>query len=741
MKNYNILKNKILFQKYKIIKKIGKGAFGFVFNGINLQDNSEVAIKVEKKSSLYHLLEDECNFLSILKGYGIPEVKSYGYNSIFYYLVLELLGKNLLQVSEIIKSFSLKDIIMIAIQAIERIEFIHKRFIIHRDIKPENFLLGYNNSSIIYLIDFGMARKYKSSRTGKHLKYSITGKLFGTFRYLSYNASRGVEQSRRDDLESIGYMLVYLKNGTLPWKGLNLKASNIKQKYIHSVELKRVTSPENICKNLPQEFADYLRYCRNLGFEDDPDYNYLINLFKGLLIRMKENNDSNFTWNKKLMSLRSKKPKEDIKQHPNFFKRKESPHSRLFKAIKASFNSKEKISKTIEFKTDLFIEGNQNSYHKEKNEELLDINDNLDEFDLNDENISFNSNYAQYNMKLANIQDLGKIDKKNINQKKNLINKINIKKDHKSYEFQLKNSNKNYNITENNKRKINKDNIKNNQNINIIINQNLSNSTRNIANNFSKFINKNNNELSEFNSFNKKIMINPKNINLKNYKIINKSPTNIYKKGDLFLSKPSIYKSKFKNLSLITQGNYTKNGLIKKIKISKYKPMHNAKQKSDILYNKKDNESKHIIKSISNIFFNPIKIPNDMNNNEKIINIKKRIKKLPYQYSVNNILKNNNVFNFPNDIRNPNLGQRSRNIHKSASYKIDNNEINFGLKSQIDMNNFFGSKNDIKSFIIAPKKLIHNNLEELKTRNINNLKINRIKKNIPMPCNFLSKKF
>ena len=396
MKSYNILKNKILFQKYKIIKKIGKGSFGYVFKGINLQDNSEIAIKVEKKSSVYHLLEDECNFLSILKGYGIPEVKSYGYNNIFYYLVLELLGKNLNQISGTIKLPSLKDIIMIAIQAIERIEFVHSKYIIHRDIKPENFLLGYNNSSIIYLIDFGMARKYKSSRTGKHLKYSLTGKLFGTFKYLSYNASRGVEQSRRDDLEAIGYMLVYLKNGKLPWKGLNLKARNVKQKYIHSVELKKNTLPENICKNLPQEFADYIRYCRNLGFEDDPDYNYLINLFKGLLIKMKENNDSNFTWNKKLISLRNKKSKEDIKQHSNLFKRKESPHSRLFKAIKSSFNSKEKLRKTIELKTDLSLEGSQNSYHKDKNEELLDINDNLDEFDFNDDNISFNSNYAQY---------------------------------------------------------------------------------------------------------------------------------------------------------------------------------------------------------------------------------------------------------------------------------------------------------------------------------------------------------
>jgi casein kinase 1 len=185
MESYNSLKNKILFKKYKFIKNIGKGAFGNVFKGINLQDNSEIAIKVEKKSSKFHLLEAECNFLLILKGYGIPEVKSFGYSYNFYYLVEELLGKNLTQILTTIKSLSLKDIIMIAIQALERIEFIHSKLIIHRDIKPENFLFGYKNSSIIYLIDFGMAKKYKSSRTGKHLKYSLTGRLFGTFKYLS----------------------------------------------------------------------------------------------------------------------------------------------------------------------------------------------------------------------------------------------------------------------------------------------------------------------------------------------------------------------------------------------------------------------------------------------------------------------------------------------------------------------------------------------------------------------------
>ena len=431
MKSYSILKNRILFQKYKLNKIIGKGNFGYVFKGVNIQDNSEIAIKVEKKSSTYHLLEAECNFLSILKGYGIPEVKSYGFSNNFYLLVEELLGNNLIQVYNS-RKLSLKDIIMIAIQSIDRLEFIHSKYVIHRDVKPENFLIGYENKSIIYLIDFGMAKKYKSSRTGKHLKFSLTGKLFGTFRYLSYNASRGVEQSRRDDLESLGYMLVFLRNGSLPWNRLDLKGSRIKTKYYRYLDLKRSITPENLCKNLPQEFATYVRYCRNLGFEEDPNYNNLRDLFKGLLIKMKEINDSNFTWNKKLIFFWNKNLKEDKKQYHNLLRRKESSRSRLLKSIKASFNIEEKNRYKLKIQKDLSPEERNNSYNKKRSEQLLDIKNKLDESDYSSlDNISFNSNYALYNLKLSIFQEEDKTEKKNYNHKKNTINKINIYRNRK----------------------------------------------------------------------------------------------------------------------------------------------------------------------------------------------------------------------------------------------------------------------------------------------------------------------
>ena len=244
------LKNKVLFKKYKVKKIIGEGSFGCVFKGINIINESEIAIKAEKKNSKFLLLETESQFLQNLKGYGIPEIKSFGYSGNFNILIMELLGPNLLQLKEK-KNFNIKDIAMISIQIIDRIEYVHSKNIIHRDIKPENFTIGYKNLGTIYIIDFGIARKYKSSRTGKHLNYSLAGKLFGTVRYLSYNASRRVQQSRRDDLEAIGYILIYLSTGSLPWKGLNLNSRNAKKNYFEMLYLKKFISLKGFQTNLP----------------------------------------------------------------------------------------------------------------------------------------------------------------------------------------------------------------------------------------------------------------------------------------------------------------------------------------------------------------------------------------------------------------------------------------------------------------------------------------------------------
>ena len=215
-------KKNLIFGKYKLTKIIGSGSFGYVYEGINVIDNKKVAVKVENKEKGLNLLEKESFYLYNLKGVGLPEVISFGYSGKYNILVQSLLGESLGRIFYKNKnSFSLKDICMFSIQILHRIEHVHSKYIIHRDIKPENFLIGNPDKYLIYIIDFGLSKKYKSSRTNKHVQFRLTKKFTGTARYASLNAIRGAEQSRRDDLEAIGYMLLFFfSNGKLPWQGV-----------------------------------------------------------------------------------------------------------------------------------------------------------------------------------------------------------------------------------------------------------------------------------------------------------------------------------------------------------------------------------------------------------------------------------------------------------------------------------------------------------------------------------------
>ena len=343
--NKDKLKNKLIFKKYRIINKIGKGSFGFVYSGENIHNHRKVAIKFEKKGAAYHLLEKEGMFLSLLKGPGIPEIISYGKNINYYILVEELLGQNLWQIlkSMKFKKFSTNDLSKIAIQILDRIEYIHSKNIVHRDIKPENFLLGLENKNFIYLIDFGISRKYRSDKTGKHIRYTLTGKLFGTLKFISYNAARGVEQSRRDDMISIGYMLAFLAGNRLPWQGYEIHGPNAKSNYEKIVELKHISKPEQICRGLPIEFCNYLKYCKDLNFEQEPNYEYLRTLFKQVLQRNQIDIYSEFSFNRqvniiKYINSKSRDKNANLstmsnEKYINLLRRKQSPQTRLFHKI------------------------------------------------------------------------------------------------------------------------------------------------------------------------------------------------------------------------------------------------------------------------------------------------------------------------------------------------------------------------------------------------------------------------
>lgn len=178
---------------------------------------------------------------------------------------------------------------------LQRVEYIHYKSFIHRDIKPDNFLIGLGRkANQIYVIDFGLAKKYRDPKTHQHIPYRENKNLTGTARYASINTHLGIEQSRRDDLEALGYVLMYFLRGSLPWQGL--KAATKKQKYDMISEKKMSTPVEILCKGYPNEFAVYLNYCRSLRFADKPDYSYLRKLFKDLFFREGYQYDHVFDW-------------------------------------------------------------------------------------------------------------------------------------------------------------------------------------------------------------------------------------------------------------------------------------------------------------------------------------------------------------------------------------------------------------------------------------------------------------
>jgi len=283
--------------KYRLGRKIGSGSFGDIYLGTNITNNEEVAIKLESIKSKHPQLFFETKVYKLLAGgVGIPLVKWFGIEGEYNVMVMELLGPNLEDLFNYCgRKFSLKTVLMLADQMLRRIEYIHGKCFIHRDLKPDNFLMGMQKrGNQVYLIDYGLAKKYRDSKTHQHIPYREHKNLTGTARYASINAHLGLEQSRRDDLESLGYVLMYFNRGNLPWQGL--KAPTKKQKYDKISEKKIGTAVEQLCKNYPIEFAQYLNYCRSLRFEDKPDYTYLRKLFRDLFVKEGYRHDAMYDW-------------------------------------------------------------------------------------------------------------------------------------------------------------------------------------------------------------------------------------------------------------------------------------------------------------------------------------------------------------------------------------------------------------------------------------------------------------
>jgi len=298
---------------FKLIRKLGSGAFGEIFQGVNPKTNQEFAIKFEDVNTKHPQLFYEAKLYQYLLrdassiGKGIPQVHYCATEGKYNIMVMDLLGPSLEDLFNVCnRKFTLKTVLMLGEQMLSRIEFVHSRLILHRDIKPDNFVIGQGKMQHkVYMIDFGLAKKYQD-REGKHIPYREGKSLTGTARYASVNTHLGIEQGRRDDLESLGYVMLYFLRGSLPWQ--NLRANNKKEKYDKIMEKKLGTPVEILCKGFPSEFITYMAYCRNLKFDDKPDYVYLRNLLKELFSKSGFEWDYEYDWN-----VIAKKKKEEKK--------------------------------------------------------------------------------------------------------------------------------------------------------------------------------------------------------------------------------------------------------------------------------------------------------------------------------------------------------------------------------------------------------------------------------------------
>ncbi|KAK4034626.1 kinase-like domain-containing protein [Parachaetomium inaequale] len=293
------MKDILIDDRYRVDRKIGAGGFGLVYSGTDLSSGEEVAIKLTFVRDNPEVLRGEKETYEALDGgVGIPRVHWFGQECDFYALVIDALGPSLEDLLNYCgRRFSLKTILLIADQAISRIQYIHSKGFLHRDIKPDSFLMGLDKQgNTLYTIDFSLAKEFRDAERCKDMEGVPLG---GTRRYASINNHNGREQSWGDDLESLGYVFVYFARGSLPWQGL--KAATDDEKDARIKEMKEGLSGEALCDGfLPGEFAVYIDYTRRLAFDDKPDYSYLRRLFHRLFRSEGFDYDHVFDWTEKL---------------------------------------------------------------------------------------------------------------------------------------------------------------------------------------------------------------------------------------------------------------------------------------------------------------------------------------------------------------------------------------------------------------------------------------------------------
>lgn len=278
----SMLEGKVVNSKYRVTRRIGAGSFGEVYEGIGSKDKL-VAIKFEDHQSNHPQLRHEYKvYRELINCHGFCTVHYFGSQERWNVMVMDLMGPSLENMfTRCKRKFSLKTVLQIADQMLERIETMHGRLLIHRDIKPDNFVIGlHEKANDLYCLDFGLSKRYRDPKNLLHIRYRSDKSLTGTPRYASINNHRGIELSRRDDVESIGYILIYFLKGSLPWQGL--KAENTKKKYRLIFEKKQNITLVDLCEGLPFQFAEFLMYTRSLSFDQDPDTSKYRGIFRRL---------------------------------------------------------------------------------------------------------------------------------------------------------------------------------------------------------------------------------------------------------------------------------------------------------------------------------------------------------------------------------------------------------------------------------------------------------------------------
>jgi len=293
--------NLLVAGMWRLERKLGSGSFGEVYVGTNISTGSEYAIKLETKNMRRPQLAHEYwVYRSLAGGPGIPNVHWFGRIGDLNVMVMDILGPSLQDLFNFCsRKFTMKSVLMLADQLVTRLEYIHRKNFLHRDIKPQNILIGPDKrgQNQVYIIDFGLSKKYRDPETRQHIP-SVAHKSFtGTPMFASISTHLGYEQGRKDDLVSLGYMLMYFNRGNLPWE--RLKGST-KKETTNKILMKKMGTPnELLCKNFPLEFTVYLNFCRSLRFDEEPDYAFLRSLFRNVLCRQGYTADYQFDWNRR----------------------------------------------------------------------------------------------------------------------------------------------------------------------------------------------------------------------------------------------------------------------------------------------------------------------------------------------------------------------------------------------------------------------------------------------------------